>query len=174
MEIDLETRRKIYELIRKSPGIHFREIERRLKIAVGNLQYHLHYLEKKNLVKAEQDGEYIRYFPKDCQLDEIDKKILAFLRRRTSRRILVYLLSNPNANNKNVSDGIRLSPSTVSWHLNKLVETGIVEKRKEGRESYFKIKDPERVTRLLITYKESFLDKFVEGLVEVWEHAKLD
>ncbi len=172
MEFDLETRRKIYELIKKSPGIHFREIERRLKIAVGNLQYHLRYLEKKNLIRSDQDGEYIRYFPKDCQLDDVDKKILSFLRRRTSRRILVYLLNNPNANNKDVSKAVRLSPSTISWHLNKLVEAGIVEKRKEGRESYFEVKDPERIVKLLITYKESFLDRLVEGFVEAWEHTE--
>ncbi|AEA46190.1 winged helix-turn-helix transcriptional regulator [Archaeoglobus veneficus] len=173
MEIDLETRRRIYELIRTSPGIHFREIERRLKIAVGNLQYHLHYLEKKNLVRSEQDGEYIRYFPKDCRLDEADRKILSFLRRRTSRRILIHLLSNPGANNKDISRSVNLSPSTVSWHLNKLVEVGIVERKKEGRESYFKVKDPERVVRLIITYKESFLDRLVEGFVEAWERAEM-
>jgi len=172
--MELETRRKIYELIRKSPGIHFREIERRLNIAVGNLQYHLYYLEKKNLIRSEQDGEYTRYYPKDCKLDEIDKKILSFLRRRTARRILIYLLTNPNANNKEIAQGIGLSPSTISWHLNKLVEAKIVERKKEGRESFFRVKDPERVARLLITYKESFLDKLVEGFVEVWERAELD
>lgn len=172
--MELETRRKIYELIRKSPGIHFREIERRLNIAIGNLQYHLYYLEKENLIRSERDGEYIRYYPKDCMLDEIDRKIISFLRRRTARRILIYLLTNPNANNKEIAQGIGLSPSTISWHLNKLLEAKIVERKKEGRESFFRVKDLERVARLLITYKESFLDRLVEGFVEVWERAELD
>ena len=173
MEIELETRRRIYELIKKTPGIHFREIERRLKVAVGNLQYHLQYLEKKNLIKVEKDEEYIRYYPKGTPLDETDKKIMSFLRRRTSRRILIYLLNNPYANNKDVSTAVGLSPSTVSWHLSKLVEARVVERKKEGRESFFKVRDAERIVKLLITYKESFLDKLVEGFVEVWEREGL-
>ncbi len=173
MEIELETRRKIYELIKKSPGIHFREIERRLKMAVGNIQYHLHYLEKKNLIRVEKDGEYIRYYSKDVSLDESDKTVMSFLRRKTSRRILIYLLSNPCVNNKDLSKAVGLSFSTVSWHLNKLVEAGVVERKKEGRESFFKVRDAERVVRLLIGYKESFLDKLVEGFVELWEREGL-
>lgn len=138
MEIELDTRRKIYELIVKSPGIHFREIERRLGMAVGSLQYHLHFLEKKNLIKVEQDGEYLRYFPVESPLSQNDKKILSFLRRKTSRRILIFLLNKPGANNKDISRGIGLSPSTISWHLNKLVEAEIVERKREGRESFLR------------------------------------
>lgn len=171
MEVSLETRKKIYELIRASPGIHFREIERRLKIATGNLQYHLHYLEERNLIRSERDGKYTRYFPKDLRLDDVDREILSFLRRRTSRWILMYLLENPDANNKDISRSAGLSPSTVSWHMNKLLEAGIVERRVEGRESYFRVKDPERIAGLIITYKESFLDRFVEGFVEAWEQV---
>lgn len=173
-EIELDTRRKIYELIVKSPGIHFREIERRLGIAVGSLQYHLHFLEKKNLIKIEQDEGYLRYFPVESPLSQNDKKILSFLRRKTSRHILIFLLNKSSANNKDISRGVGLSPSTVSWHLNKLVEAGVVRRRKKGRESFFEIEDPERVVKLMITYKESFLDKLVDGFVEVWEHSKLE
>ncbi|AIJ06144.1 transcriptional regulator, ArsR family [Methanocaldococcus bathoardescens] len=114
MELELELRRKIYNSIKKHPGIHFRELERRVNIATGNLQYHLQYLEKKNLIKSENDGGYVRYFPKDCQLDENGKKIMSFLRRKTSRHIILYLLSKESANNKDIAKDLNLSPSTVS------------------------------------------------------------
>ncbi len=174
MKIELKTRRKVYELIRKSPGIHFRELERRLGMAVGNLQYHLQYLEEKDLIKSEQDGKYTRYFPREHPLGKIDREILSSLRRRASRHILIYLLRNPNASNIDISKNVHLSPSTVSWHLNKLVEKEIVDRRREGRRTFFRVKDPERVARLLIMFKESFLDKLVEGFVETWEYVELD
>ncbi|XRP96647.1 winged helix-turn-helix transcriptional regulator [Methanocaldococcus sp. 16A] len=173
MELELELRRKIYNLIKKHPGIHFRELERKLNIATGNLQYHLQYLEKKNLIKSENDGGYVRYFPKDCQLDENEKKIMSFLRRRTSRYIILYLLSRESTNNKNIAKDLNLSPSTVSWHLNNLINAGIVEKEKIGRESFFKIKNPEKIVNILITYRESFLDKIIDRFIETWDPIRL-
>ena len=58
--LELETRRKIYDFIQKFPGLHVREISRRLEIPFSTLQYHLRFLEKRELVKAKDDGKYIR------------------------------------------------------------------------------------------------------------------
>jgi predicted transcriptional regulator len=169
MELDLETRRRIYEQIKKSPGIHFRELERRLGLVVGSLQYHLQCLEKKNLIKNQVDGDYVRYFIRDQSLSEIDRKILSVLRRSGCRHILIQLLNNPDLNNKQLSEAIGLSPSTVSWNLNILVESGIIERKKTGRVSNFSIVDPLAVSKLIICYKESFLDILVDGFIEMWE-----
>lgn len=43
----LETRRKIYNLILNYPGLHEREIARKLNLSLSTLDYHLHYLEKR-------------------------------------------------------------------------------------------------------------------------------
>lgn len=42
----LETRKKIYELISSSPGLHKREIARELNMSLSTVDYHLHYMEK--------------------------------------------------------------------------------------------------------------------------------
>ena len=169
MELDLETRRRIYEQINKSPGVHFRELERRLKLVVGSLQYHLHYLEKKKLIVASNDDDYLRYFVIDKNLNEKERKILSLLRRSSCRHILIQLLNNPDLNNKDLSLAVGLSPSTISWNLNKLVEAGVIERKKIGRISNFTIIDPTAVVELLICYKESFLDTLVDGFIETWE-----
>lgn len=169
MELDLETRRRIYEQIKKSPGIHFRELERRLKLVVGSLQYHIQYLEKKNLIVASNDEDYVRYFAIDKNLNENERKILSLLRRSSCRHILIQLLNNPDLNNKDLSLAVGLSPSTISWNLNKLVEAGVIERKKTGRISNFTVIDPTSVVELLICYKESFLDTLVDGFIEMWE-----
>jgi predicted transcriptional regulator len=171
-ELELETRRRIYEQIKKSPGIHFRELERRLHLVIGNLQYHLQYLEKKNLIVASNDKDYVRYFVKDKSLNETEKKIISFLRRSGCRHILLQLLSDPEINNKELSQSVGLSASTISWNLNQLVEAGIIERKKKGRMSKFTIVDSLTVVELLICYKESFLDTLVDGFIEMWEFKK--
>ncbi len=169
MELELDTRKRIYEQIKESPGIHFRELERRLKLVVGSLQYHLQYLEKKNMIVASNDGDYVRYFAIDKNLNKKEKKILSLLRRSGCRHILIQLLNNPDLNNKDLSLAVGLSPSTISWNLNKLVEAGVIERKKTGRISNFTIIDPTKVAELLICYKESFLDTLVDGFIEMWE-----
>ena len=42
--LNLENRRKIYNYIRDNPGLHLRELSRRLNIAYYNLDYHIRYL----------------------------------------------------------------------------------------------------------------------------------
>ena len=44
----------------------------------------------------------------------------------------------------------------------------VVEKRKEGRRSLYQVKDVDRVVRLLITYRPSFLDRMVDRFLETW------
>jgi predicted transcriptional regulator len=172
MDIELGTRKRIYELIRDSPGIHLREIERRLGLSMGNLQYHIHYLENHNLIFQLKDEEYVRYFIKKKKTNEYERNILCFLRRTGSRHILINLLKDTEMNSKEISEIIGLSPSTISWHLNKLVKVGILEKEKENRKSNFTIKDPELVAELLISYKESFLDSILDSFIEMWEFGR--
>jgi predicted transcriptional regulator len=169
MEFELDTRKRIFETIRSSPGIHLRELERSLGIAVGSLQYHLHYMQKKNLISAEKDEQFIRYFTRDKELSENDRKVLSFLRKKACRHILITLMENPSLNNKDISLSIGLSPSTVSWHLNKLVASGIVNKTINGRESNFEVKNPEEIAELIITYKGSFFDRMLDNFIEMWD-----
>lgn len=169
MEFELETRKRIYELIRDSPGVHLRELERRLDLVMGSLQYHLQYLEKNNLISQFKDEEYVRYFVKERELSRSEREIFYFLRRKGCRHILMNLLREPGMSNKELAAAVDLSPSTVSWNLNKLVKAGIIEKDRAGRTSNFTIVDPDLVARLLIYYKESFLDTILDNFIEMWE-----
>ena len=167
--LELKAREKIYRIIEESPGLHFREIQRRAEIAVGSLQYHLDYLQKKHLVRIEKQGKFVRYYSiRGKQLGE-DEKIMSLLRQNTIRRIVLFLLQNKQANNLSISNAVNLSASTVSWHLEKMLEEGLIEREKQGRESIFVLKEPDKVAQIVINYKESFLDQWVDNFVEMWE-----
>ncbi len=165
----LDVRNKIYRAISKNPGLHFRELQRRSKVATGSLQYHLEFLQKRHLVRADRQGKFVRYYSvRGRQLGEL-QPIMNLLRQESLRKIMLFLLTKKRANNEKIAAVVGLSPSTVSWHMLKLVEAGIVEKRRVGRKTFFYIIEPERTAELLRSYKRSFLDEMVDGFVAMWE-----
>ncbi len=163
----LETRRDIYDLIVRYPGLHEREIARRLDISLSTLDYHLHYMEKRGLLVSKKDGRYTRYFAAK-KVGMEDKKIISLLRQQTPRQIVLYLLEYPGAIHKDICSAVGKSPSTVSFHLKKLVTAGIVEATSLGRKTAYQVVDEERVVNALITYQDTFVDSAVDSFVDTW------
>jgi len=163
----LETRRDIYDLIVRYPGLHEREIARRLDISLSTLDYHLHYMEKRGLLVSKKDGRYTRYFAAK-KVGMEDKKIISLLRQQTPRQIVLYLLEHPGGIHKDICSAVGKSPSTVSFHLKKLVTAGIVEATSLGRKTAYQVVDEERVVNALITYQDTFVDSAVDSFVDTW------
>jgi len=166
-KLDLETRRKIYNFIQKHPGIYEREISRRLKIPLSTIDYHLHYLSKRKLITASDDGHYKKYY-KSGKISIKEKKILGILRQKVKRKIILYLLLNPNSTHKKICEHLQLAASTTSFHLNMLREYNIIQKKVIGRESVFEIIDPDFISDIIITYRKSFVDDMVERFADTW------
>jgi len=165
----LDTRQRIFNLIEQNPGLHFREIQRRTNLAVGSLQYHLDYLVKKNLIKIEKRGKFTRYYTSGGpQLGE-SQATMSLLRQESLRKIVIFLLTNRRVNNTKIADALGLSPSTVSWHLEKLTTAGIIEKKRKGRKIFYKLVNPDEAANLLRIYKRSFFDELVNNFVDIWE-----
>ena len=169
--LQLDSRKKIYNIIKKSPGIHFRELKRRSKQAVGALQYHIDILDKHHLIKIKKEGKFARFFPVESNLSEEEKTTLSFLRHETTRKIILLLLTKKNVTNKRISAFLELSPSTISFHLQKLEEDNMIQKTRKGKMPYFSLVDQQKAKELLISYKKSFLDELVDSYVELWQEA---
>ncbi|MDO8627705.1 MAG: winged helix-turn-helix transcriptional regulator [Candidatus Diapherotrites archaeon] len=169
----LKSRENVYKAIDASPGLHFREIHRRTGLAIGSLQYHLSYLEKYHLIRTEKDGKFIRYYSIRSRQSDEDKKFLSLLRQDTLRKIIIALLTRKGNNNLAISKYINLSPSTTSFHLDKLVVEGIIKKRSKGRKTFYYLNEPEKMKVLLKTHKTSFMDEVVDSFVEIWKEMDL-
>ena len=63
---------------------------------------------------------------------------------------------------------MNLPPSSLSFHVKKLVKAEVIERTKKGRVSLFHIQDPERVAKVLIARRRSFLDELVDRFVSTW------
>lgn len=166
--LELETRRRIFQHVQKFPGAHMREIGRELDIPMGTLEYHLHYLAKADLLTTRQDARYTRYFATG-ELSRRDKDVLAVLRQKVPRQIAAHLLLEPASSHGALLTKFALAPSTLSFHIKKLVGAGIVSQEKSGRENLYRVVEPELVSRVLIQHRASFFDDVIDRFAEVWQ-----
>ncbi|MFO8051538.1 MAG: transcriptional regulator [Thermoplasmatota archaeon] len=165
--LKLDTRKSIFELIKSSPGIHFREISRRLDIPMGVVEYHINYLLKRDMIVARKEGRYKRYYA-EGKVRSSDKKVLAFLRKEVPRSILMYLMLNPGARHRELKKELDIGGSTLSFHLKKMIKKEVVrEERSDGGKGFYVV-DPESVSRSLLMYKKSFMDDLVDDFTETW------
>lgn len=165
--LELETRRRIYQYLQKFPGSHMREIGREVDIPMGTLEYHLHYLVKADLLTTRQDARYTRYFATG-ELSRREKDVLAVLRQKVPRQVSAHLLLAPGSSHGVLLQKFQLSASTLSFHLKKLLNAGIVSVEKSGRENLYRVVEPDLVSRVLVQHKASFLDDVIDRFAEVW------
>lgn len=165
--LELESRRNIYDHISAVPGTHFREIHRRLKIPTGVVEYHLRYLEDRDLIVAKKEGRYKRYYITGT-LGSQDKMLLSLLRQKFPRHILMHLLLNPHTTHKKLRNLFSISASTLSFHLSKLLKSGVIEQFKSGRENEYIVVDEDAIAKALIRFKKGFVDDVVDEFVDTW------
>lgn len=169
--LELESRKRIYECVRNSPGIHFREIQRRTNLPIGVLEYNLNYLVHRSLLTVDKQESFSRYFPSG-QVSPDKQRILSSLRQEIPRGVVLYLLRHPGATHGEVLGNFTISGGTLSYHVKKLVSRGVVKLDKVGRESRLTVVDPDKVADLLIVYRRTFLDKLVDDFVAMYIENK--
>lgn len=163
----LDVRKKIYSLINEFPGIYFRELQRQIGIATGNLMYHISFLQKHNLVKIETHQKKKRIFP--IGLHEGERVALGMLRQRPVRHIVLLLLKYNQATNKSISKELHFLPSVTSYYLGRMERAGILVSQVRGRERICTLKNSREIQKVLIAFKASFLDKLVDNFAAAWE-----
>lgn len=161
------TRDRILTLVRETPGIHFREISRRLGIPMGAVEYHLHLLLRQDLIVARTEGRYKRYYTEGKHGSE-EKRHLSYLRRSIPRTILIRLLLKPGSRHRDLKEALSLTGSTLTFHLQNMVSDGVVVERDDAGTKRFFVSDPKGISESLIKYKGSFMDDLVDSFADTW------
>lgn len=155
-----DKRRKIYSAIRSNPGIHLRELQRRLDIPLSTLNYHVNYLRRKKIIHSEKHRNSFGFYVEPISKE--DKRFLSVFRRRRFRDIIYAVLANENVDTKFLGEELDIPTSTLYFYLNHLVKNGVLEKNKMGYQNFYTIADVKKVARVFITYKSSLLDRLVD------------
>jgi predicted transcriptional regulator len=176
--LELETRREIYDLVRRMPGLHMREIQRQMDLSIALTEYHLNQLERAGLVASITEEGYRRYYPARVDGDGTvaglsgdERRMVAVLRQPIPLRATLLLMGRESATHTEIGNGLDVSPSKLSFHMKKLVHAGVVRRlsRTEGRG--YAITDRDRVLRLLIAYRPT--PDLLDEVQELWEALDL-
>lgn len=165
-----ETRERVSRCVHADPGVHFNELVRTLDVAPGQVQYHTRRLVRAGtLVKASLYGR-THYYPPEY--DAWERRTIALLRRETAADVVACLMADGPMRPATVADQVGIARSTLSWHTDRLVDAGVVEKRREGALT-LALSHPEATARLLHEADPSLparlLDRFtrlVDSLID--------
>ena len=161
-----DTRTRIESHVRRHPGVHFNELVRSLDFAPGQVQYHLRrLLAAGDLAEERLYGQTHYYAP---EIGSWDRGTLALIRRETARDIVAHLLAEGSARPEAVADALGIARSTLEWHVDHLVEQGIVRKERSARNRVtLVLVRPAETERLLAAISPSLPDRFVDRLARL-------
>ena len=160
--LSLASRKRIYEHVEAHSGCHLREIGRKCDVPLGTALYHLDRLETEGLLTVRRDGRYKRYFPA-TGLGRREKDLLSAFRHSVPRRIAWVLLPAadghvPAMTQRELCAAIGVSRSTLSFHVNSLIEQQILRREPARPENRYVLDDVELTRQILTKYRDSLGD----------------
>jgi len=115
----------LLKCIKNSPGIRYRELIKATGLSNGVISHHLRNLEESKQVKVSRyPNKTARYYLLNISTKE--SRIIDFIMRPTDRKIILFLLHHKFCKFMDLQRHINRSISTLSWHLSRLKEGGIV------------------------------------------------
>ncbi|ASI99015.1 winged helix-turn-helix transcriptional regulator [Thermococcus celer] len=163
-----ERTKLVLEFIKENPGLNFNELSRRLGLAKGDLQYHVHRLEKLGLITSRRSGLKRHYFPVGI-FDESEKDVLTLLSSENLRGIVMFMITKPGVTQKELCDELDLSAPTVNYYVDKLEKLHLVRSIKDGKfVKYYFTGDAELFIKLIQNYYPSLLERWADRIVDIF------
>lgn len=166
-DLALDTRRSLFELILEYPGLHFREIVRRSGMSSSNVEYHLRYLVKHEILVEVKDGKLKRFYVQG-KVGHEDKQILSVLRKEIPRGIVLFILLEPGSTASDMQEVFELSDSQINYYTKRLLDKGIMRKDDGGGEASYYVNNEDKVASVLIAYRPTFMDALVDSFADAW------
>ena len=195
--LKLDTRKEIYNLILRFPGIHLSEIYKKLGMQKNNVDYHLKILIKHELIEVSSNDRFTRYYPAkldDSKAEKIarllsksssyenenralnifkhyipgrkEKEILNLIRRPVVMSIIRFMFLDDFTSRAEISKYLKKHPTTITFHLNKLIKADVIERVIQGNDIRYKIKDKEDILKLAFLYFAWIKQENSDGKIE--------
>jgi predicted transcriptional regulator len=150
--LDQPTRLEIYNYIKDNPGVHFRGICDSLDLSVGVVQYHLSVLEHAGLIASYTDGQNKRYF-EDNEFAEAEMQVISLMKHETTAKILTILGQNGEVFHKDIASCLGVSSQALSWQMNQLKKTGLIDSEKIGINVKYSLNDANTINLIRNLHK---------------------
>lgn len=160
---------RVLEVVRHFPGIHFRGIVRELDTSTALARYHLQHLLEEGELRQVDVGGYARYFPVETyrELTEHEREMLNVLRQERPLEIVLALLEFGPMQHKDLLEIVGGSKGTLTYHVDKLVDAGIVNRVPRGEDRGFHLEDEGTVRDLLARYEPE--SDILDHVHDLWE-----
>ncbi len=147
-------RKDIYAYIAEHPGEHLANITKTLDLSSSSARYHLSVLEGMDKVVSHKNGKFKRYYINKNGYSKYTngngyKGIMSALKNNTARKIVKFLISNPESNQKCVSNALKIHPSTVNWHAQRLKDAEIINKNRKGKEIVYSLNQDVQLSKVI-------------------------
>jgi predicted transcriptional regulator len=150
--------------IERNPGVRYRELLRISRLGNGVLTYHLSILERMGKIMVDRKRSKItRYYL--TGVPDGDTDLIGSMRNKVARQLILFILEHDLCTFSEIVENSGKAPSTISWHLNRLRDVGIISISVGERSHHYTVVDSKEVKKILFTYKEAFLDKIVDNYV---------
>ena len=160
-----DAKTKLVDHIKRNPGIRYKELQRLTGLSNGVLSYHLATLEKANVITVERQTRTTRIYP--INFSERESSVLKHLRNKPERQIMIVLLKHDMMTFNELVEVTGKAPSTVSSHMKRLKEDGLVHVRHGENVSLYSITNKDVIADLLSKYRESFADMVVDNFTGI-------
>jgi len=162
----LETRKKIFVIVQKNPGLSLSEIANHADLSIPLVDYHLRYMVHHQLLSEVKEQGYKRYYVKG-QLGTEDKKMLSIIQQTTPLQIILYFLEHHHGKPQDILKEITISSALLTYYLKKLVKNDILTPNTLSGKKDFILVNEQRIINLLIQYKPNvLLQRFTASWVE--------
>ena len=154
--------------IDRNPGVRYRELLRIFHLGNGVLTYHLSILERIGKIRADRRKNKITRYYLTGVPDE-DTYLIGQMKNKVSRQLILFILEHDQCTFGEIVENSGKAPSTISWHLNRLGDAGIISVSLGDRSQHYTIVDGREVKKILVIYKDAFLDKIVDNYIGIMD-----
>ena len=162
-------RELILEVLQRYPGLHFRAIARELDTSTALIRYHLDHLQEAGEVDSQEVGGYVRYFlvGEFEELTDEEREKLNVLRQEKPLEIVLALLHNGSMQHKDLHQIVPGSKGSLSYHLRKLQDAGLVRKIPRGESRGFHLEDEDEARQLVARCRPE--SDMLDDIHDMWE-----
>ena len=123
-------RRQVLQLVEAQPGIHMRELQRRLGLGRNQATHHVGKLRDAGLIRMVAGPGYTCVFPRGT--DKATMGAAPAMKADAARRILRAAVAHPGLSARAVAREAGISPGTLSHHLPRLRSAGLLSPEATG------------------------------------------
>ena len=136
LDIAKQVRKKILGHIKRNPGTHFSEIQRRLNLSSGRLTYHLAKLEEAGKIFAEYDGYWKRFYQKSMKGEKIPRSLTPM-----EEKIFKIVKRHPGLTYVDLVKRCGKTRQAIYFHFRKLIKMDLIRTESVKGKHHFYAKD---------------------------------